>query len=197
MSNKTSDKNVGNKIKQQTENTIKYYKNIDNIEEVPIDILRAMYKDILSDYTRQKQINEEHRKLNGELRERVKELERNSNCDSVYAIKFVTMQQQINEKDKRIQELEEENAMLKKTNNIAKNVNIEDITDVINESCKEFMSNYIPKQAVIDKIKELDIAILECEYDDDDVEEYKNDVEKEKRILLIKKSALEELLEEK
>lgn len=75
MSNKTSDKNVGNKIKQQTENTIKYYKNIDNIEEVPIDILRAMYKDILSDYTRQKQINEEHQKLNGELREKVKELE--------------------------------------------------------------------------------------------------------------------------
>lgn len=31
----------------------------------------------------------------------------------------------------------------------------------------------------------------------DDFEEYKNDVEKEKRILLIKKSALEELLEEK
>ena len=75
MTNKTSDKNVGNKIKQQTENTIKYYKNIDNIEEVPIDILRAMYKDILSDYTRQKQINEEHKRINGELRERVKELE--------------------------------------------------------------------------------------------------------------------------
>lgn len=101
------------------------------------------------------------------------------------------------QKEKRIQELEEENTILKKASNIAKEVNIEDITDVINESCKEFMSNYIPKQAVIDKIKELDIAILECEYDDDDVEEYKNDVEKEKRILLIKKSALEELLEEK
>ena len=125
MSNKTSDKNVGNKIKQQTENTIKYYKNIDNIEEVPIDILRAMYKDILSDYTRQKQINEEHRKLNGKLREKVKELE-------------------------------EEIAMLKKASNIAKEVNIEDVTDVINKSCKEFMSNYIPKQAVIDKIKEYD-----------------------------------------
>lgn len=34
-----------------------------------------MYKDILSDYTRQKQINEEHKRINGELRERVKELE--------------------------------------------------------------------------------------------------------------------------
>lgn len=65
------------------------------------------------------------------------------------------------------------------------------------QSLQSKLKNSIPKQAVIDKIKELDIAILECEYDDDDVEEYKNDVEKEKRILLIKKSALEELLEEK
>lgn len=117
--------------------------------------------------------------------------------DRVIAHKFAVMQQQLEQKEKRIQELEEENTILKKASNIAKEVNIEDITDVINESCKEFMSNYIPKQAVIDKIEELDIAILECEYDDDDVEEYKNDVEKEKRILLIKKSALEELLEEK
>lgn len=123
-------------------------------------------RNILQNYKRQKQINEEHQKINGELRERVKELE-------------------------------EENAMLRKSNNIAENVNIDDVTKVINKSYEEFMSNYIPKQAVIDKIKELDIAILECEYDDDDVEEYKNDVEKEKRILLIKKSALEELLEEK
>ena len=64
----------------------------------------------------------------------------------------------------------------------------------IEENQKKY---FINKQKVKDKIEELDIAILECEYDDDDVEEYKNDVEKEKRILLIKKSALEELLEEK
>ena len=38
----------------------KYYKSIENI---------------LQDYTRQKQINEEHQKINGELREKVKELE--------------------------------------------------------------------------------------------------------------------------
>lgn len=44
-----SDKNVVNKIKRQVENAIRYYKNIDNIEEVPIDILRAMYQDILEE----------------------------------------------------------------------------------------------------------------------------------------------------
>lgn len=32
-------------------------------------------ENILQDYTRQKQINEEHKKINGELREKVKELE--------------------------------------------------------------------------------------------------------------------------
>lgn len=85
------------------------------------------------------------------------------------------------QKDKRIKELEEE----------SRKKSIELIC------YQEELENSISTQVVIDKIKELDIAILECEYDDDDVEEYKNDVEKEKRILLIKKSALEELLEEK
>ena len=73
--------------------------------------------------------------------------------DRVIAHKFAVMQQQLEQKEKRIQELEEENTILKKASNIAKEVNIEDITDVINESCKEFMSNYIPKQAVIDVLK--------------------------------------------
>ena len=66
------------------------------------------------------------------------------------------MQAELERKDKRIQEIEEEKAMLKRASNIAKEVNIEDVTNVINKSCKEFMSNYIPKQAVIDKIKEYD-----------------------------------------
>ena len=42
------------------------------------DILEAI-ENILSDYTRQKQINEEHQKINGELRERVKELDTENN----------------------------------------------------------------------------------------------------------------------
>lgn len=85
---------------------------------------------------------------------------------------------ELEQKDKRIQELEEER-------------------DHWHGCFIVVMENSIAKEKVKDKIEELDIAILECEYDDDDVEEYKNDVEKEKRILLIKKSALEELLEEK
>ena len=167
MSNKTSDKNVGNKIKQQTENTIKYYKNIDNIEEVPIDILRAMYKDILSDYTRQKQINEEHQKINGELRQSINTVEKEK-ADWIKAYQ--------EEKDsqfellKRIQELEEEIAMLKKASNIAKEVNIEDVTYVINKSCKEFMSNYIPKQAVIEALEDIKDYFDRLNGPDEDIE---------------------------
>ena len=37
--------------------------------------LQKAIKNVLTDYTRQKQINEEHQKINGELREKVKELE--------------------------------------------------------------------------------------------------------------------------
>ena len=44
--------------------------SIDNIDKEAIEHL-------LQDYTRQKQINEEHQKINGELREKVKELEEN------------------------------------------------------------------------------------------------------------------------
>lgn len=49
-------------------------------------------------------------------------------------------------------------------------------------------------QKVKDKIEELDIAILECEYSDDDSEEYKKEVEKDKLELLKQKSILQELL---
>lgn len=77
----------------------------------------------------------------------------------IYAIKFAVMQKQIDEKDKRIKELEEENVILRKANNITKDlikeVKIEDITQVINKSYEEFVNQFIPKQKVKDKIKEL------------------------------------------
>lgn len=119
------------------------------------------------------------------------------------------------QKDKRIKELEEKNKHLSNVSDYEtislECVHLEEQLEIANSRIQELeeernhwhgcfivvMENSIAKEKVKDKIEELDIAILECEYDDDDVEEYKNDVEKEKRILLIKKSALEELLEEK
>ena len=65
---------------------------------------------------------------------------------------------------KRIKELEEENAMLKKADNIARDVNIEEVTEVMNKSYEEFMSNYINKQKVIDLMEKetIDISGFEC-----------------------------------
>ena len=45
------------------------------------------------------------------------------------------------------------------------------------------------------KIEEVDIEIQCCEYADDDVEEYKQDMEKEKRRLLRDKEVLQSLIE--
>ena len=60
--------------------------------------------------------------------------------DSVIAHKFAVMQQQINEKDKRIQELEKENADLKKYNK------------TVSDRIVEYKKNSIPTQVVIDEI---------------------------------------------
>ena len=57
------------------------------------------------------------------------------------------------------------------------------------------INNYIPVQKVKEKIEELDIEISTCEYADDDSEEYKQEVEKNKAELLMAKKVLQQLLE--
>lgn len=57
------------------------------------------------------------------------------------------------------------------------------------------MKNSIPVQKVKAKIEELNIAISECEYLDDDDERYKKAVEKDKLCLLNQKRILKQLLE--
>ena len=64
---------------------------------------------------------------------------RNHEKDSVYATKFAVMQQQINEKDKRIKELEEENKR----------------KDMFVEMAKEVIENSIPKQKIKDLLTEI------------------------------------------
>lgn len=68
-----------------------------------------------------------------------------------------------------------------------------EIHDVINRTLS---NDYIPIQKVKGKIEELDIAISECIYLDEDNEKYKKAVEKDKLCLLNQKRALQELLEE-
>ena len=68
--------------------------------------------------------------------------------DSVIAHKFATMQQQIDKKDKRIQELEEENKR----------------KDKFIKMAKEVVENSILKQVIIDLIENetIDISGFEC-----------------------------------
>lgn len=63
------------------EEDIKVLKNIKKLRRIEFkhcvtDREEQALENILSDYTRQKQINEEHKKINAELREKVKELEK-------------------------------------------------------------------------------------------------------------------------
>ena len=78
MSNKTSDKNVAN-----IEDDVDELKSIMNLrtdsgfaysQKNTLSLQKAI-KNVLADYTRQKEMNEEHQKINGELRERIQELE--------------------------------------------------------------------------------------------------------------------------
>ena len=59
--------NIEEDIQRQTKNTINYYKDLEKIEEIPIDILRAMYKDVLAerkqDKARIQELEEENKKL--------------------------------------------------------------------------------------------------------------------------------------
>ena len=75
--------------------------------------------------------------------------------DSVIAHKFAVMQQQIEQKDKRIQELEELKEALFR-NYQEQKLQKEEQALNIKEVLKE---NYIPKQAVIDKMEELNKEI--------------------------------------
>lgn len=70
VSNKTSDKNVGS-----IEEDIRILQEKDCMWHYPETRIEEAIENIIADYTRQKQINEEHQKINGGLREKVKELE--------------------------------------------------------------------------------------------------------------------------
>lgn len=71
--------------------------------------------------------------------------------DRVIAHKFAVMQQQIDEKDKRIQELETK-------------LEFKEYGDLDNLQFEEYMNQFAPKQAIIDLIenKTINISGFEC-----------------------------------
>lgn len=186
MSNKTSDENVGSieddvkEIKESIEEAYRCYEY--DLDYNPFSKgIAEIIERILADYTRQKEMNEEHQKINGELRERVKELEKytihltdeefrkvienaqmDTSNDRVIAHRFAVMQQQINEKDKRIKELEEYIAIAPNLDEMTatKYIVIQEEAYIRGKAEEQqkaeqiIRENYIPKQVVIDKIKE-------------------------------------------
>ena len=91
---------------------------------------------------------------------------------------------------------EKENKALKQENeHLHREINRRIKLKIENEKIVD--TQFIYKQKIKDKIEEFDIAISECEYSDDDDEEYKEAVEKDKLCLLNQKRALQELIEER
>ena len=112
------------------EEYIKIYEELQRYKRIVANIDKDFFfkfvDNLLSDYTRQKQINEEHQKTNGELRKKVKELEK-------------------------------ENTTLRRVNNITKDIKIEDITQLMNKSYKEFINNFISKQKIKDRFEKIQL----------------------------------------
>lgn len=133
MSNKTSDKNVAK------EEDIKI-----------IHKIISFYKDLDTLHGNDK--CKEIQALENILAEREQLLkERDVANDSVIAHKFAVMQQQINEKDKQIQELETK-------------LEFKEYGDLDNLQFEEYMNQFVPKQAIIDLIenKTINISGFEC-----------------------------------
>ena len=111
---------------------------------------------VLEEYTIQKQINEEHKKINGELREKVKELEEYifvaPNLDEMTATKYAAIQREAYIKGRAEEQQKAE--------------------QIIYE-------NYIPKQKIKDKIEELEKLIEKIKEDDEYTHEiplYEHDI---------------------
>lgn len=147
--------------------------------------LARMLDHILSDYKRVLKINEVLLKENELLRKDIEGWKK-------YCEEITEEQTEMSNKN---YELEFEVEKLQKENELAKKQVEYDKTHIFTPQTIKL--NYIPIQKVKDKIEELDIAISECEYSDDDDEEYKEAVEKDKLCLLNQKRALQELIEER
>ena len=127
---KGSDKNVGS-----IEEDIRILQEKDCMWHYPETRIEEAIEDIIADYTRQKEINEEHQKINGELRQAINTVEKEK-ADWIKAYQ--------EEKDsqfellKRIQELE--------------------------AKFETYMNQFIPKQSIIDLIENETISIsgFEC-----------------------------------
>lgn len=140
-----SDNNVANVTKNDIDilNALIYVyeARLPNYNELMDSEVKSL-KNILADYTRQKQLNEEHKKVNGELRQAINTVEKEKG-------EWIEECQQ---KDKQIQELEEELSKYKDIDYMFKIDSNENRVDM-KKIYFEWLDS-IPKQIVIDKIEE-------------------------------------------
>ena len=141
---------------------------------------------ILSDY---KRILKENEILNEEKEQAWEEW--NNIEQESYKIEQ-KLKQQIKESQKENEELKSKNKTLEEL----LQGNLYELYKYYKELAGTYQGNSIPVQKIKDKIEELDIAILECEYSDDDDELYKKAVKEDKVCLLNQKRVLKELLKE-
>ena len=95
--------------------------------------------------------------------------------------------------------LRKENEELKSKNKTLEELlqgNLYELYKYYKELAGTYQGNSVPIQKVKAKIEELDIEISTCEYADDDSEEYKQEIEKNKAELLIARKVLQQLLDE-
>ena len=143
MSNKTSDKNVANI--EIIENFILELKDFE-LNKDTLEVANELEK-LLAEREQMLIEREKYtiRLTDEEYRKVIENAQMDTSNDRVIAHKFAIMQQQINEKDKRIQELEAK-------------LEFKKFGDLDNVEFEEYMSQFIPKQVVIDKIEELGIS---------------------------------------
>lgn len=175
--------------------TLEKYKDLQlSTEHILSDYKRVLKeneeaKAIEKDYNMLKEYYKEQNEVNAKfipvqkVKDKIKEILKNGEYRIIFEgdaefpdeATIITAQKYL--KLEKVQKLQRENERLKKQNKI-----------MCDEYCPQM-------QKIKAKIEEIDIAILECEYSDDDSEEYKKEVEQDKLELLKQKRILQELLE--
>ena len=173
MSNKTSDEDVENikdvkeyKINLSQKQSVELLKDTLNKFEIrgeQLYLLKIAIKNILAELEQMIKEREKYtiRLIDEEYRKVIENAQMDTSNDRAIAIKFATMQQQINEKDKRIQELEKEKQRYK----IAFNQQVEVLKDTVKK-----LNDSIPKQVVIESLEDIEDYFDRLNGPDEDIE---------------------------
>lgn len=170
------------------------------------DRIQSKYNDLLKDNfklkneleTKRKEYQETYKDVREELKELRKENEElNNRCRNLDKEAQAYLEELAGDNTltrRTIKQLQEENEELKNKLSL-KQFDVNIVYNDYLEKLNEYERNTILIQKIKAKIEELDIAISECIYIDDDDKAYKKAVKKDKLCLLNQKRALQELLE--